>query len=149
MLHGKSAIVPFLIVLGIIASLFGSQLLYKGEYEDVEYSIYLKKFTVNGDTLKSTIKVKITNNKDTQISATNIDVKLYDPEAENPFFETTNIGGMVLPGESETFEISVECNYDDIPEHEVRITLTALVDWEFFDGEWINIDIVLPIEVEI
>jgi len=143
---GKATIFAILLV---ITTLFGAQLLHEGEYENIEYKVYLDEFTKVGDIIKGQIRVVITNNRELSISMTQISVNLYDPEVDIPFLSIYDEGTTILSGDEKIFLLPFACSYSDIPNNNLQISLIAFISWDSYYGQWIEENIVVPIELEV
>jgi len=145
MIRGKEAAVGFLAILGIVAALFGPQLLYNYSESGIEYNIYLESFNKNGDEITGSVRIKITNTNDFTVSVTQITISLFDPENDRPFFSTTDNGASMGAGSTIQISKAFDISYSEIPAYEVRIQLTAYVIWDGA-GSWMNKEVFLAIQ---
>lgn len=145
MIHGKQAVLLVFAFMGLMAALLGPQLMYEYSEGGLNYSIYLEKFVLNRDDIYGSVLLKVENTNDFEIEVNQISLMLFNPSEDKPFLTVKDEGAKI--GAKETFNKSkaFSCKYSAIPEHEIRVVLSAFVVWEGI-GNWVTKDWVVPIE---
>lgn len=143
---GKNNIViavPFLMLLasfGLVTFVY--------EEADILYEVSLTSIYTDNVRVWGNIHLKITNNRDSLVGFTDIDVDLLNPETEKSFYSYHNNGGYLQSGSSIGYNINFNMLLKDLPEAYIIVSIEGYLYW---DGEYIQTTKLLevPITVEV
>ncbi len=144
-IRGKQAVIAIFTAVGLIAIVFGPQLIFQYSESGVNYNVYLERFTLNGDKVSGSVLVKVDNTNDFEIEVRDLRLLLYDPSEETPFFTIRHAGADIPAGQKIDISKSFTVKYDDIPDYEVRVVFSAYLKWNGV-SRWITQEILFPIE---
>lgn len=146
MIRGKAGIVSLLSVVGFVSLILGAQLIFHYSESGVDYDVFLESFDQSGGNLNADIIVKVTNTNSFSIEIRNIQLALYDPTENDPFFTTDHAGATIEAYGMFSESTSFTARYEDIPDYEVRIVFSAYVKWDG-TGFHIDKDFIYPLEL--
>jgi len=99
---------------------------------DIEYKVDLTR--INGDTVNiwGNVKLTITNQRDSEVGFTDINIELVNPATNHVFYSYKNVGGTLKSGESTSYNLEFKVLIADIPETDLQIKVTG---WLLWNGE--------------
>ena len=147
-IDGKQSLIITLPLILLLSSFGLLTIVYEESGIRYEAQIEPGTFGYSSNDVWGTIKLTITNTNDFDVSFTNIEIDLENPDTNKIFFSYDSAGGSLRASQITTHRLSFNIPIDDIPNTNIKITITG---WLFWEGEESEIEkiIYVPIEFEI